>query len=82
MQFLAGFPLQQPGFEPKSGQVEFVVNKVARGQISFKYFSFICQFSFHQLLHHHYHLSSRAGTMCQRVINMLTACQLFIQLIV
>jgi hypothetical protein len=42
-----------PGFEPGSGQVGFVVDKVALGQNSSEYFSFPCQSSFHQILHHH-----------------------------
>jgi hypothetical protein len=36
-----------PGFEPKSGHVGFVVDKVALGQVFSEYFSFPCQSSFH-----------------------------------
>jgi hypothetical protein len=31
--------------------VGFVVNKVALGQVFSEYFGFLCQFSFHRLLH-------------------------------
>jgi hypothetical protein len=44
--------------------VEFVVNKVALGQVFSEYFGFPCQFSFLRLLHTH-HLSSGAGTIGQ-----------------
>jgi hypothetical protein len=53
-------------FDPESGQVEFVVDKVALGQVFSEYFGFPCQFSFHQLLHNHPHLSSWAGTIGQK----------------
>jgi hypothetical protein len=36
---------------------DFVVDKVALGQVFSEYFGFPCQFSFHQLLHNHPHLS-------------------------
>jgi hypothetical protein len=55
----------QSGFDPGSGQVEFVVDKVALGQVFSEYFGFPCQTSFHQLLHNHPHLSSGAGTIGQ-----------------
>jgi hypothetical protein len=35
--------------------VGFVVDKVALGQVFSEYFGFPCQFSFHQILHHHNH---------------------------
>jgi hypothetical protein len=57
---LAGFPLRRPGFEPGSGHVGFVVDKVSLGQVFYKYFGFPCQSSFHQMLHNHHHLSSGA----------------------
>jgi hypothetical protein len=41
----------------EKGQVGFVVDKMALGQVFSKYFGFSCQFSFHQLLHNHPHLS-------------------------
>jgi hypothetical protein len=40
---------------------------VALGQVFSEYFSFLCQFSFHRLLHTHHHLSSGAGTIGQTV---------------
>jgi hypothetical protein len=55
---VAGFPLRWPRFEPGSGHVEFVVDKVALRQVFSEYFGFPCQSSFHQLLHNHPHLSS------------------------
>jgi hypothetical protein len=45
---------------------DFVVDKVALGQVFSKYFSFPCQSSFHQFLHNHHHLSSGAGTIGQQ----------------
>jgi hypothetical protein len=39
-----------------SGHLEFVVEKVALGQVFSEYFGFPCQSSFHQLLHNHHHL--------------------------
>jgi hypothetical protein len=38
---------------PGSGQVEFVVDKVALGQVFSEYFGFSCQSSFHQIFHPH-----------------------------
>jgi hypothetical protein len=35
------------GFEPGSGHVGFVVDKVALGQVFSEYFGFPCQSSFH-----------------------------------
>jgi hypothetical protein len=63
MQLAAGFPLRLPGFDPRSGHVGFVVDKVALGQVSSKYFGFRGQFSFHQTPHTH--LLSGAGTIGQ-----------------
>jgi hypothetical protein len=37
--------------------VGFVVDKVALGQVFSEYFGFLCQSSFHQLLHNHPHPS-------------------------
>jgi hypothetical protein len=54
------------GPHPGSGQVGFVVDKVARGQVFSEYFGFPCQSSFHQLLHNHPPLSSGAGTIGQK----------------
>jgi hypothetical protein len=50
---VAGFPPRRPGFEPWSGHVGFVVDKVVLGQVFSEYFRFPCQSSFHQLLHNH-----------------------------
>jgi hypothetical protein len=36
-------------------QMGFVVDKVALELVFFDYFSFSCQSSFHQILHHHNH---------------------------
>jgi hypothetical protein len=44
---VAGFPPRRPGFEPGYGQVGFVVDKVALGQVFSEYFGFPCQSSFH-----------------------------------
>jgi hypothetical protein len=51
--------------QSRSGNVGFVVNKVALGQVSSEYFGFPCQFSFHRLLPIHHHLSSGAGIIGQ-----------------
>jgi hypothetical protein len=45
------FLLLWPGFGPRSNHMWFVVYRIALGQVSSEYFSFSCQFSFHQLLH-------------------------------
>jgi hypothetical protein len=50
---VAGFPPRWSGFVPESGQVGFVVHKVALGQVFSEYFAFSCQSSFHQILHPH-----------------------------
>jgi hypothetical protein len=55
-----------PGFEPGSGHVGFVVDKVALEQVFSEYFGFPCQSSFHQLLHNHPHLSSWVCTIGQK----------------
>jgi hypothetical protein len=61
----AGFPLQQPKFNPKSSHVGSAVDKMALGQVSFKSFGFLCHISFHQTLHTY--PSSRAGIISQSV---------------
>jgi hypothetical protein len=48
---VAGFPPRRPG----SGQVGFVVDKVAPGQVFSEYFGFPSQSTFHQFLQHHNH---------------------------
>jgi hypothetical protein len=42
-----GFPPRRPAFDPRFGQVVFVVDKVALGQVFSEYFGFPCQSSFH-----------------------------------
>jgi hypothetical protein len=59
---VSGFPPRRPGFEPRSGHVGFVVDKVELGQVFSEYFGLPCQFSFHRLLHIHHLLSSGSGT--------------------
>jgi hypothetical protein len=49
------FPPRWPGFDLGSGQVGFVVDKVALGRVFSEYFGFHYQSSFHQILHHHNH---------------------------
>jgi hypothetical protein len=55
-------PTRRPGFEPKSGHVGFVVDKVAQGQVFSE--SVPCQFSLLRLLYIH-RLSPGAGTVDQ-----------------
>jgi hypothetical protein len=43
--------------------VGFVVEKEVLGQVFSEYFGFHCQFTFHKLLHIHYHTSCGAGTI-------------------
>jgi hypothetical protein len=56
--------------EPTSGNVGFVVDKVALGQVFSEYFGFPCQFLFHRLLHIYHHLLSGAGTIGQLVADV------------
>jgi hypothetical protein len=67
---LGNFSLRRPEFDPRLGNVGFVVNRVAMGRVFFEYFGFPCQFSFHRLLHIHHHLSSWAGTIGQLVADV------------
>jgi hypothetical protein len=39
---VTGFPMQQPRFDPRSGNVGFVVDKVAWGGYFSEYFGFPC----------------------------------------
>jgi hypothetical protein len=39
----------------RSGNVGFVVDKVALGQVLSEYFGFLCQLPFHQIIHPHNH---------------------------
>jgi hypothetical protein len=54
------------GFDPGSGQVGFVVDKVTLGRVFSEYFGFPCQSSFYQILHHYKQLPG-AGTIGQSV---------------
>jgi hypothetical protein len=63
-------PTRWHGIEPSSGHVGFVVDKMALRLVFFEYFGFLCQSSFHQHLHIHYHLSSGAGTIGQLVADV------------
>jgi hypothetical protein len=65
------------GFDPRSNQVGFVVNKVALGQVFSEFFGFPCQFPFRQMLHTH--LSSGASTIGQFVANVLSRLSLTLQ---
>jgi hypothetical protein len=67
---VADFPPRRPGFEPRSSNVGFMVNKVGLGQVFSQYFGFPCQFSFHRMLHTQHPLSSGAGTIGQTVANV------------
>jgi hypothetical protein len=58
MRLVAGSPPRRPGFDHRSGHVEFVADKVALGQVFSEYFGFPCQFSFH-----HTHLPTGADTI-------------------
>jgi hypothetical protein len=66
---VAGFLSRRHGFEPRSGHVGFIVDKVALGQVFSEYFGFPCHFSLHRLLHIH-HLSFGAGTIGQLVADV------------
>jgi hypothetical protein len=50
---VAGFPPRRPVFVLGSGQVGFVVDKLALGQFFTKCFGFLCQSLFHQIPHFH-----------------------------
>jgi hypothetical protein len=60
---VADFPPWWPRLDPRSGHVGFVVDRVVLGKGFPEYFSFLCQFSFHLLLHINHHLSPGAGTV-------------------
>jgi hypothetical protein len=53
MRLVVRFPSRRSGLDPMSGYVGFVVDKVELVWLFSEYFSFPCQFSFHQLLHIH-----------------------------
>jgi hypothetical protein len=69
MRLVAVLLPRRPGFEPRSGHVGFVVDKVTLGHVFSEYFGFPCQFAFHRLLHTH-HLSSGAVTIGQLVADV------------
>jgi hypothetical protein len=75
---VTGFPPRRPGFEPRSGHVGFVVDKVALWQVSSEYFGCPHQFSFDRLLHshHHHHLSSGADTVGEVVTDVQSGLSL------
>jgi hypothetical protein len=64
---VAGFPPLRPAFDPRSGHVRLLVDKMTLGQVFSEYLGFHCQLSFHRLLHNHHYLSSGAGTIGQIV---------------
>jgi hypothetical protein len=72
MRLVADFPQQRSGFKSRSGNVGFVLDKTALGQIFSNYFGFHCH-SFHRLLHNHHHPSSGAGTVGQTVADVPNA---------
>jgi hypothetical protein len=65
MRLVSGFPPRRPVFEPGSGHVGFMEDKMALEQVFSEYFGFPCQ-SFHRLLQDR-HLLSGAGTIGQMV---------------
>jgi hypothetical protein len=65
MRLIVGFPPQRTRFEPGSGHVGFVGDKLAVGQVFSEYFSFPCHSS-----------SSVAGTRGQRVTNVASGFSL------
>jgi hypothetical protein len=72
MWLVAVFPPRWPGFEPGSGDVRFVVDKMALRQVFSEYFGFPFQFTFHLLIRNHNHLSSGAGAIGQTVAAVLS----------
>jgi hypothetical protein len=48
-------PIAAAQVRNRSGHVKFVVDKVALGQVFSKYFAFLHQSSFRQILHPHNH---------------------------
>jgi hypothetical protein len=72
---VADFIQQRPWLWPKSHHVEFVVDKVAQGQISYKYFSLYYQLLY-RLLHIHHHPWTVAGTIGQIVADVSSGLRL------
>lgn len=48
---VTGLPPRRPGFDPRSGNVWFLVDKVAMGQIFSEYLALSCQLSCHPVFH-------------------------------
>jgi hypothetical protein len=46
--------VQPPGFDPSSGHVGFMADKVVLRQVFYENFSFLCQFLFYQMLYINY----------------------------
>jgi hypothetical protein len=67
--FVGGFQKRWAGFEPGSGHVRYVVEKMPMGQVFCEYLVSPWQSS-HQLLHTHHHPSSGAGTIVQIVADV------------
>jgi hypothetical protein len=65
-----GGALIWPAARVRSQATLFVVDNVTLGHVFSKYFSFSYQFSFHQPLHIHHHLSQGVGTSDQRVADV------------
>jgi hypothetical protein len=63
---VTSLPLRQTEFQPKTGHVGFMVDKVALGKVFSKYFGFSCQ-SFHRLLQAHHHLAGTIGKIVAEV---------------
>jgi hypothetical protein len=71
---VAEFPPTQAVFELGTGHLGFVVDRVVLGHVLSEYFGFLCQFSFHRLLHVHHDLSSGAGTIGQFGLTKVVDC--------
>jgi hypothetical protein len=63
-------PTEATRVQARAIDVGFVMDKVAPVQVFSEYYGFLCQFSFHQLIHIHHHLSSGAGTICQTMTDV------------
>jgi hypothetical protein len=60
---------RQPGFEPRSGHVGFVMDKRALGQVLPVYFCFFCH-SFQRMVHTQHLISSGVHTLSQIVADV------------
>jgi hypothetical protein len=79
----AGLPPRRPGFDPGSVNVEFVVDKVALGQVFTEYFGFPLSISFHRFSitrkrtnnnNHHRHLHHRVAQEASRLRCVRSVC--------